>query len=971
MARTAVVDPISQKVVYVDDADLGAATRQGYSVATPEETRRSELEAEYGGVTGAIGGALAGLGASIMTESGLKLAAKQFGKEQVIEDLKTAQPEAFYGSEVAGVLGLGLLSGGATAAGRTALGRAAAMTVPGAATRAGAAATRLVFGEAAAAAAPTVVGAASRLAVGGAVESATQSAFEETARLALDNKLNGEAFGQIASKSLLSGTFGFGIGAGLGLLGGTAAKGLRRLLGQIDDVASGPVAKEVAERLPAGTIPEWKVRAAEFQAGVRGADKAFAREYLETQAARSMTEDAQEEIARRLSLGVPARQRVSPKTGELVDAPAIKPSLTSEAIEASASKEASTLESRLSKAADPEAEAATALADLTDSIAARDRNIRQDLNDYLVGAELADLATKSRALKSQVLVSKNVDSAQRAAQTAAVENSILEFDDLLRTVKADPDKYGRTYVKSLESLAARTEQKFYEALELPAEQQPVALFDTLDREFKSGLGQITKKAYKAGRSDTQARNVFEALRESYTIPQRTLERVDLWGKAGEVNQIGNALITQKIRKRQAFIQDFFETGRLRRSNPVDPWSDGLPLSDANKINQHAKDAALRPKGDSTNVELTLKEMAQLETDYAKFVKQYGDLEATPDLARALDGQEKLMPRILEEFEELKKLHRVEQFENPSGTGFSRAVASVPDAAGGGVLRAIASGTVLNPRLLAAGLRVGHGAERIVDAAAKSEQKVVESGVNRAMRSIADTSMAIQKRLPVAGAMVQKYREREQRLQQLAAQAPAVRAELERSTEWMQDRAPAARAAAVDTPLKIVDYLQQKAPKSLGASTPFSNPLPPSKQQMQEWLNRVRAIENPATLLDDMAKGKLTPEAVDAVREVYPETFAVIQARMLDKLTDMEVKGKRPAYKERIQLALILGVPTDPTMTPEVMRAVQAQYAGKSPEERQGQAPAKPLGGKGTKSPDFAGAYRSGAEETELTSGANP
>lgn len=965
MPRTAVVDPISQKVVYVDDADLGAATKQGFSVATPEEERRQQLEAEYGGVGGAIGGALAGLGASVMTESGLKLAAKQFGKEQVIEDLKAAQPEAFYGAEVAGVLGLGLLSGGTTAAGR-----AAAMTVPGAAARAGAAATRLAFGEAAAAAAPTVVGAASRLALGSAVEAATQGAVEETARLALDNKLNGEAFGQIATKSLLTGTVGLGLGAGLGLLGGTAAKGLRRLRGVVDDAAAGPVAKEVAEGLPAGTIPEWRVRALKFQAGLRGADPAFAPEYAEMRAARSITEDAEEEIAKRLSLEVPARQRVSPDTGDVIEAAAIKPPVAAQVIEDAATKDASNIASRLAKAADPEAEAATALSELTDAVAKRDRNLRQDLNDYLVGAELADLATKSRSIKSQVLVTKNVDPALRAAQTEAVQNAILEFDDLLRTVKADPDKYGRTYVKSLESLAARTEKKFYDAIELPGEQQSVALFDALDREFKSGLGQITKRAYRAGRSDTQARNVFEVLRESYTIPQRTLERVDLWGKAGEVNQIGNALITQKIRKRQAFIQDFFETGRLRRSNPVDPWSDGLPLSDANKILQNVKDAARRPKGDVTNVELTLKEFTQLESDYAKFIKQYGDLTASPDLERALDGQAKLMPRIVEEFEELKKLQRVQDFENPAGTGLSRAVASVPDSAGGNVLRTVASSTLLNPRLLAATRRVGQGAERIVDAAAKSEQKVLESGVSKAARAISDTSLAVQKRLPVAGAMAVRFQEREQRMQQLAAQAPAVRAELERSTEWMQDRAPAARAAAVETPLKIVDYLQRNAPKNLGASTPFANPLPPSKQQMQEWLNRVRAIENPATLLDDLAKGKVTPEAVDAVREVYPETFAVIQARMLDKLSDMQAKGKRPAYKERIQLALILGIPTDPTMTPEVMRAVQAQYAGTSPEERQGQAPAKPLGGKGNKAPDFASGYRSGAEETELTSGAN-
>lgn len=965
MARTAVVDPISQKVVYVDDADLATATRQGYAVATPEQAKQQELEQEYGGIEGAVGATLAGLGASVITQAGLQSLARQVGKEEVIKDLAAAQPELFGGAQLAGIVGLGLLSGGTTAAGR-----AAAMTVPGAAARAGAAATRAVFGEAAAAAAPTIVGTASRLAVGSAVEAATQGAVEETARLALDNQLNGEAVGQIASKGLLTGAVGAGLGFGLGALTGAVGQGLRRIGGRVDEIAAGPVSKDVAENLPAGTLDKWRVNALKIQAKARGADPTFAPEYAEMRAARSMTEDAAEEKARRLSLDLPARQRVSPTTGELVDVPAIKAPVSGASIEAAATNEADTIAARLAKAADSETEAAAALADLTDQVAKRGRNIRQDLNDYLVGAELADLATKSRSIKSQVLVAKNVDAAQRSAQAAAVQDVILEFDDLIRNVEADVDKYGKIYVKSLKSLQNRTEKKFYEALELSAEQQSVALFDVLDREFKSGLGQITKKAYKAGRNDTQARNVFEVLRESYTIPQRAAERVDLWGRAGEVNRRGNALITQKIRKRLAFIQDFFETGRLRRLNPVDPWSDGLPMSDQQKIQQHLRDAALRPKGDQTNVEVTLREFAKLEEDYAAFVKEYGDLSGAPDLARALDGQAKLMPRIIEEFDELVKLERMERFENPTANTMARAIAGLPDAAGGGVLRAVASSTVLNPRLIAAGYRVGGKSEKIVESMASAETKAVENSVTRAARKIGQASLAIERRLPVVGAMALQYEEKRKRLRELSAQAPSIRAELERDTEWMAQRAPMARATAIQTPLKIVDYLDRMAPRGVASGTPFSTPLSPSKQQMQTWLNRVRAIDNPATLLDDVANGKLTPEAVDAVREVYPETFAVIQARMLDKLTDMEAKGRKPNFRERIQLGLLLGMPTDPTMLPEVMRAVQAQYASRSPKERAGQAPAKPLGGTSRKSPDFAASYRSGAEETELTSGAN-
>jgi hypothetical protein len=81
---------------------------------------------------------------------------------------------------------------------------------------------------------------------------------------------------------------------------------------------------------------------------------------------------------------------------------------------------------------------------------------------------------------------------------------------------------------------------------------------------------------------------------------------------------------------------------------------------------------------------------------------------------------------------------------------------------------------------------------------------------------------------------------------------------------------------------------------------------------------------------------------------------------------MESKGKLPKYSKRIELGILLGIPTDPTMTPEVMQAVQAQYGATPTDERMGQV--QPMGaGKPQKAPDFAAAYRSGAEDTELTS----
>jgi hypothetical protein len=184
---------------------------------------------------------------------------------------------------------------------------------------------------------------------------------------------------------------------------------------------------------------------------------------------------------------------------------------------------------------------------------------------------------------------------------------------------------------------------------------------------------------------------------------------------------------------------------------------------------------------------------------------------------------------------------------------------------------------------------------------------------------------------------------------------------------MADKAPRAQQAAINTAMRQLDYLNRALPKGVEAPTPFAAPLPPTRQQVQGWLAKLRAVENPASILDDIAEGKLTVEAVDAVRTVYPETFRDIQAQMVERLAKLQAKGKAPAYAQRIQLGLLLGIPSDPTMTPEVMQAVQGSYAAQPNAVREGAAGPAPR--RGGKPPNIAEGFRSGSEETELTSGA--
>jgi len=253
-----------------------------------------------------------------------------------------------------------------------------------------------------------------------------------------------------------------------------------------------------------------------------------------------------------------------------------------------------------------------------------------------------------------------------------------------------------------------------------------------------------------------------------------------------------------------------------------------------------------------------------------------------------------------------------------------------------------------------------GAE-MLDSIARGGNASLAARATKAATAIAATAVDVGKKTAIVGSSAAEFNKKSKRVSSLAEQTPAIAARIARDTEWA---APAAQREAVDTAVRQVEYLRSNLPQGLQAPTPFSQNLPPTRAQVQGWLMRLRTVENPASLLDDVASGKLSPEAVDAVRTVYPAMFADMQARVVEKLLRLQNQNRAPSFAARAQLALLLGMPTDPLLMPASMRAIQAQYAAQPGAAQGGAAPAP---GRSRKPPQIAGGFRSGSQELEVTS----
>lgn len=141
-------------------------------------------------------------------------------------------------------------------------------------------------------------------------------------------------------------------------------------------------------------------------------------------------------------------------------------------------------------------------------------------------------------------------------------------------------------------------------------------------------------------------------------------------------------------------------------------------------------------------------------------------------------------------------------------------------------------------------------------------------------------------------------------------------------------APKAVAAASATAVRGVTFLASKLPPSGIDPTSLTPQLEKPDRMTSDiaitkWMKYKRAVDNPLSVLADAKSGKLTPEAVEAVKFVYPKIYE----QLCDMVLRATVDAKRPlSYQESIRVGILLDRPTDWSMTPSAQKVIQGTYA---------------------------------------------
>ncbi len=172
-----------------------------------------------------------------------------------------------------------------------------------------------------------------------------------------------------------------------------------------------------------------------------------------------------------------------------------------------------------------------------------------------------------------------------------------------------------------------------------------------------------------------------------------------------------------------------------------------------------------------------------------------------------------------------------------------------------------------------------------------------------------------------------YRKLADRVTAAASNPAATTEQVSRSVGELGDHAPAATAAVIATTLRGLNFLASKLPPSRFDQYSIQPHLQggsrASDSEISRFMRFAKAVDDPLIVLREAKAGTLTRDHVDAVKEVYPLLYDQMRQDVMRHLVD----SKSPlAYGARIQLGILLDIPTDKTLSPEFMTAVQATYS---------------------------------------------
>lgn len=180
----------------------------------------------------------------------------------------------------------------------------------------------------------------------------------------------------------------------------------------------------------------------------------------------------------------------------------------------------------------------------------------------------------------------------------------------------------------------------------------------------------------------------------------------------------------------------------------------------------------------------------------------------------------------------------------------------------------------------------------------------------------------------------EYEQITSQLRDYQANPAALQERLSNTLGHANETDPGLALNSMGVAVRGVQHLVENMPPQ-ARMTPFDHlgRTPPSRAQMNDYLDRYSMIEDPLSVFDHIENRTLSRAHIEAMAAVYPLLLAQTRQRVSELLANLT---EMPSYQDRLILGQLFQFPSDPTLSGDFIAAIQNTYA-QTQQQRQ-QAP---------------------------------
>ncbi len=243
-------------------------------------------------------------------------------------------------------------------------------------------------------------------------------------------------------------------------------------------------------------------------------------------------------------------------------------------------------------------------------------------------------------------------------------------------------------------------------------------------------------------------------------------------------------------------------------------------------------------------------------------------------------------------------------------------------------------------------RIVKAIDGLIEGGRKASQAAqpVASKILSRVRFAGDTPAAVNT-APAKNRLVTAYRQRERELRAQTVPGPDGKSQMTMGARMgLGQRLAAVRAKSpvladmLETVMaRRVAFLADKLPKRPDTAAMQLGPdrWRPSDFEIASFARSVAAAEDPASVVERVANGTITPEDAEAFRAVYPEMYRLTRDAILAKLPAIR---KTMPYDKRLAMSIFFDAPVDPAMSSGVLTVLQGGFTEEPGTEGGVQAP---------------------------------